>query len=297
MSNPVTHKVVSGDTLFSLGKKYGLTVAELKSINNLTSDTIKIGQVLKLTQSSSNQSASLKYTVRLKVLIENKAVMDNITYKVFYLRNKKTAIEKFDKNGCSKVYDAEASDITWFEIYLSGKLLDKVFVTPTLSGKYNDNVYKIKTTNILPLATRHFSSQNSRKLKKVSFCEALELFIQNPSVWTSPTPPDLYRDEIGREINYIHSLGIEADTTDGVDLQYFLIQHRFRNTVDSFTGFFAWGGLSGYVVIFSGISAVHNNVGFSGYWKDVSNDLKGNMGGFVAASYGLEFYKKLHCGK
>lgn len=49
MSNPVTHKVVSGDTLFSLGKKYGLTVAELKSINNLTSDTIKVGQVLKLT--------------------------------------------------------------------------------------------------------------------------------------------------------------------------------------------------------------------------------------------------------
>lgn len=49
MSNPVTHKVVSGDTLFSLGKKYGLTVAELKSINNLTSDTIKVGQILKLT--------------------------------------------------------------------------------------------------------------------------------------------------------------------------------------------------------------------------------------------------------
>lgn len=49
MSNPVTHKVVSGDTLFSLGKRYGLTVAELKSINNLTSDTIKIGQILKLT--------------------------------------------------------------------------------------------------------------------------------------------------------------------------------------------------------------------------------------------------------
>lgn len=44
-----THQVISGDTLFSLAKKYGLTVNELKSINNLTSDTIKVGQVLKLT--------------------------------------------------------------------------------------------------------------------------------------------------------------------------------------------------------------------------------------------------------
>lgn len=48
MTNPVTHKVVSGDTLYSLAKKYGLTVNELKSINKLTSDTIKIGQILKL---------------------------------------------------------------------------------------------------------------------------------------------------------------------------------------------------------------------------------------------------------
>lgn len=225
MTTPITHKVVSGDTLYSLGKKYGLTVAELKKINNLTSDTIKIGQVLKLTQSSSNQytnqSTSLKYTVRLKVLIDNKTLANTITYKVFYLRNKKTAIEKFDNNGCSKIYDADASDIVWFEIYSSGKLLDKVFVTPTLSGKYNDNVYKVKTTNILQLATKNSGFQNSRKLKKVSFCEALQLFIQNPSVWTSQNPPDLYTDEIGREQDYIHNLGIEVNTTDGVDLQYF----------------------------------------------------------------------------
>lgn len=45
-----THKVVSGDTLFSLAKKYGLTVSELKAINHLTTDIIKTGQILKLTQ-------------------------------------------------------------------------------------------------------------------------------------------------------------------------------------------------------------------------------------------------------
>lgn len=35
------HIVVSGDTLFSLSKQYGLTVSELKSINGLKSDTLK----------------------------------------------------------------------------------------------------------------------------------------------------------------------------------------------------------------------------------------------------------------
>ena len=47
MSNP-THKVVSGDTLYSLAKKYKTTVDELKKLNGLTSDTIKLGAVLKL---------------------------------------------------------------------------------------------------------------------------------------------------------------------------------------------------------------------------------------------------------
>lgn len=50
MSNPTTHVVVSGDTLYSLGKKYGLAVNDLKIFNNLTSNVIKTGQILELTK-------------------------------------------------------------------------------------------------------------------------------------------------------------------------------------------------------------------------------------------------------
>ncbi|WP_226683408.1 LysM peptidoglycan-binding domain-containing protein [Sutcliffiella horikoshii] len=42
------HEVSSGDTLFSIAKKYGLSVTELKQINNLKTDLIKVGQVLKV---------------------------------------------------------------------------------------------------------------------------------------------------------------------------------------------------------------------------------------------------------
>lgn len=42
------HLVVRGDTLWSLARKHGTTVAQLKKLNNLSSDLIIIGQVLKI---------------------------------------------------------------------------------------------------------------------------------------------------------------------------------------------------------------------------------------------------------
>jgi LysM repeat protein len=43
-----TYKVKQGDTLSGIAKKYGTTVAKLKTKNGLKSDMIKIGQTLKI---------------------------------------------------------------------------------------------------------------------------------------------------------------------------------------------------------------------------------------------------------
>ena len=42
--------VKKGDSLWSIANKYGVTVKELKEINKLTSNTLKVGQTLKLTK-------------------------------------------------------------------------------------------------------------------------------------------------------------------------------------------------------------------------------------------------------
>lgn len=45
---PGYHLVVKGDTLYNISKRYGLTVARLKQLNQMADDSIKIGQQLKV---------------------------------------------------------------------------------------------------------------------------------------------------------------------------------------------------------------------------------------------------------
>ena len=52
------HTVKSGDTLSAIAKKYGVTVANLKSWNNLKSDTIYVGQSLVVKGDSSNTTTN-----------------------------------------------------------------------------------------------------------------------------------------------------------------------------------------------------------------------------------------------
>ncbi len=47
-AEPLTHTVKSGDSLWTLAQKHGTTVDELKAINGLKTDSLKIGQLLQL---------------------------------------------------------------------------------------------------------------------------------------------------------------------------------------------------------------------------------------------------------
>ncbi|MCM1175978.1 MAG: peptidoglycan-binding protein [Blautia sp.] len=58
----IEYVVRSGDTLWLLSQRYGTTVAELKRLNNLTGDELRVGQVLRIP--AGQTPSCFEYTVR-----------------------------------------------------------------------------------------------------------------------------------------------------------------------------------------------------------------------------------------
>jgi len=61
-STTSTYTVQKGDSLWTIAQKFNTTVDNLKNINNLKSDTLQIGQVLKI--SGTNKPTTNTYTVQ-----------------------------------------------------------------------------------------------------------------------------------------------------------------------------------------------------------------------------------------
>ena len=57
------YTVVRGDSLWSISKKYGITVDELKNANNLTSNSLSIGQILIIPSKKETPITQNTYTV------------------------------------------------------------------------------------------------------------------------------------------------------------------------------------------------------------------------------------------
>lgn len=61
-----TYIVKSGDTLYSIAKRYGMTVGDLKALNNLTSNTLRVGQTLKIRNQETDTDTEdyIVYTIK-----------------------------------------------------------------------------------------------------------------------------------------------------------------------------------------------------------------------------------------
>lgn len=55
--NTINHTVKKGETLNKIAKSYGISVAEIKAANNLSSDNLKIGQTIKIPAKTASQNA------------------------------------------------------------------------------------------------------------------------------------------------------------------------------------------------------------------------------------------------
>lgn len=109
------YEVVSGDTLYSISKKFGTTVDNLRSLNGLTeSSVLKVGQVLKVpstekvaTTTGLSSSGSTKTEIKQNTSVTQAAPLEDVRT---YDTNK--------KGNVNLVWPVKALDVT----YVSGKI-------------------------------------------------------------------------------------------------------------------------------------------------------------------------------
>lgn len=109
------YEVVAGDTLYSISKKFGTTVENLRSLNGLTeSSVLKVGQVLKVpttekvaTTTGSSSSGSTKTEIKQNTNVTPATPLEDVRT---YDTNK--------KGNVNLVWPVKALDVT----YVSGKI-------------------------------------------------------------------------------------------------------------------------------------------------------------------------------
>lgn len=79
-----TYQVILGDTLYSIAKKLDTTVTEIKKINNLTSDVLSVGQIIKIPSKIVDVGDTVLYSVKKGDTLYSLAKMFNTT--VSYLK-------------------------------------------------------------------------------------------------------------------------------------------------------------------------------------------------------------------
>ena len=129
--------VKKGDTLYSLSKRFNIPIDELKRINNLTSDILTIGQVLKLNEDintndydtyiikkgDSLYAIARKYNIPVNELIEiNK--LSNLTLQI----GQELLVPKIDK----EIYIVKSGDTLW-----------------SIAKRYNISIDELKEKNNL----------------------------------------------------------------------------------------------------------------------------------------------------
>ena len=140
-SSSNTYTVKSGDSLWSIANKYNTTVNELKSLNNLTSNTLQIGQVLTL-PSTSSSSSSNTYTVKsgdslwsiankYNTTVNELKFLNNLTSNTLQIGQVLT-LPSTSSSSSSNTYTVKSGDSLW-----------------SIANKYNTTVNELKSLNNL----------------------------------------------------------------------------------------------------------------------------------------------------
>ena len=189
------HIVKKGDTLYSIGKKYNISIDELKRINNLISNSLSIGQILKLKNTDNNnpvyivQKNDTLYSVAKNnnISVEELIKINNLSNPNLYIgqelyipkKEEQTTIEEYD------IYTVKKGDSLW-----------------KISKEYNITIPDLKNINNLSDLTLQI---NQKLLVPKKKNENNTYIVQKgDTIWSITRKNDLTVDEL-KEKNNLNS--------------------------------------------------------------------------------------------
>ena len=160
-----TYKVKSGDSLWSIANKYNISIAKLKSLNNLTSNVIFPNQTLKVSgtttsSTSTSSSSATTYTVKSGDSLSSIAAKHGTTYQKIMSLNGLSNFtiypgQKLKVSGSTSTSGSTTSGKTTTYTVKSGDSLSAI------AAKYGTTYQKIMSLNGL----KNFNIYPGQKLK------------------------------------------------------------------------------------------------------------------------------------
>lgn len=155
------YTVKRGDTLYKIASQFNTTVDTLKQLNNLTSDTLQIGQVLKVSEILPSQTTI--YTVKkgdtlyeiasqFNTTVDTLKQLNNLTNNTLYigqqLKIPSKSSEETDNGTEYVIYEVQKGDSLWLIAKTYGITVDDLIKLNNLTSTNLQIGDKLKVPNI-----------------------------------------------------------------------------------------------------------------------------------------------------
>lgn len=178
-TTPNTYTVKKGDTLYKIANQFGLSVSELKRLNNLDNDTLQIGQILVLSDSTNDNIGTTTYIVKkndtlygianqFKTTVDEIKRLNKLTGNTLYIGQELLIPSQNNNNDNDdenyEIYVVKKGDSLWLIANNYGISVDELVKINNLSnltlqigdklkvpvtGNSNSNVYIVKSGDTL----------------------------------------------------------------------------------------------------------------------------------------------------